>query len=118
MEAITKTEFDLTHRSEEMEEEEFNSLARLALDLTDLLCFGRADQDESAARWAMKEMISYWIDRGGKSAVSGQTTPKSEKIGNYSVTHRDEKVITLRGVTVSPAALVILDKAGLRNCNL
>lgn len=118
MEAITKTEFDLTHRSEDIDEGEFDLLAQLALDLTDLLCFGRADRDESAARRAMKEMIAYWIRRGGNQAVSGQDSPKSETVGNYSVTNRDEQLITVRGVAVCPAALVILDRAGLRNRNL
>lgn len=118
MKAITKTEFELTHDSQEIEEREFDRLAQLALDLTDLLCFGREDQNESSARRAMKEMISYWIQRGGSTAVSGPVSPKSERVGNYSITNREENLITLRGVTVSPAALVILDGAGLRNCNL
>ncbi|MBO5214160.1 MAG: hypothetical protein J6B86_05270 [Clostridia bacterium] len=118
MEAITKAEFELTHSAKDVEEKEFDLLARIALDLTELLCFGRAEQKEESARRAMKEMISYWIERGGIDAVSGPTNPKSERIGNYSVTNREENVITLHGVSVSPAALVILDGAGLRNCNL
>ncbi len=118
MDAITKPEFDLTHRSEDLEEEEFNLLAALALDLADVLCFGRADRDAEAARRAMKEMIAYWIARGGSKAVSGPSGPKSETVGNYSVTNREEKIITVHGVSVSPAALVILDRAGLRNRNV
>lgn len=120
MEAITKQEFDLTHRSadDSMEEEEFELLARLALDLTEVLCFGRAERNPEAAKRAMKERISYWIARGGSKAVSGPAGPKSESVGNYSITHREEQTVTLHGVTVSPAALIILDGAGLRNCNL
>ncbi len=118
MEAITKTEFELTHDSQGITESEFDLLSQLALDLTDLLCFGRENQNESAARRAMKEMITYWIQRGGSTAVSGPVSPKSERVGNYSVTNREEDLITLRGVAVSPAALIILDGAGLRNCNL
>ncbi len=118
MEAITKTEFELTHDSQEIAEKEFDLLSQLALDLTSILCFGREDQNENAARRAMKEMIAYWIQRGGSTAVSGSVSPKSERVGNYSVTNREENLITLRGVTVSPGALVILDGAGLRNCNL
>ncbi len=115
MEVITKSEFERTHGSGDVEEEEFRLLAQLALDTVDLLCFGRAAQKEEAARSAMKELIDYWIRRGGKNAVYGQSTPKSESIGNYSVTNREENLITLRGVVISPAALVILDRAGLRN---
>ncbi len=118
MQAITKTEFDLTHRSENLEEEEFDLLSQLALDLTNLLCFGRADRDEGSARRAMKEMIGYWVARGGMSAVSGQATPKSERIGNYSVTNREENAVTLNGVSIAPQALLILDNANLRNRNL
>lgn len=118
MEVITKEDFDLNHSTEPIDEKEFELLARLALDVTDLLCFGRANRDEATARRAMEEMIRYWIERGGTSAVDGQQKPKSERVGNYSVTHWEEPQITLRGVTVSPAALVILDRAGLRNCNL
>ncbi len=118
MEAITKTEFDLTHRSDDTEEEEFKVLSQLALDLTDLLCFGRADQNQEAARRAMKEMIAYWIARGGSKGISQSPDPKSESIGNYSVTNREENLITLRGVAIAPGALIILERAGLRNCNL
>ncbi len=118
MEAITKTEFDLTYQSNDVDEEEFQRLSLLALDLTELLCFGRADQKESAAKRAMKEMIAYWIDRGGTAAVNGSSSPKSERIGNYSVTNRDETILTLNGVSIAPSALVILDNAGLRNRNL
>lgn len=115
MEAITKTEFDLTHSSEGIGEEEFVRLSELARDLTDVLCFGRQEWNETAARRAMKEMISYWVSLGGYRAVSGQTTPKSETIGNYSVTHREETVLTVHGVSVAPSALLILDSAGLRD---
>lgn len=118
MEAITKTEFELTHSAQDISEQEFDLLAQFALDLTELLCFGRAEQKEESARRAMKEMIAYWIDRGGIDALSGPASPKSERIGNYSVTNREEEVITLHGVSVSPMALIILDRAGLRNCNL
>ncbi len=118
MEAITKTEFELTHSSQDISEQEFDLLAQFALELTDLLCFGRAEQKEESARRAMKEMISYWIERGGTGAVSSSIGPKSERIGNYSVTNREEEIITLHGVSVSPTALIILDRAGLRNCNL
>ena len=118
MEAITKADFDLNYSTDPIDDKEFAILAQLALDLTDLLCFGRTDRNEASARRAMEEMIRYWIEHGGVSAVGGQQNPKSERVGNYSITHRDEPQITLRGVTVSPAALVILDRAGLRNCNL
>lgn len=115
MELITKTEFDLTHQSDGVGEEEFLLLSELARDLTDLLCFGRQEWNETAARRAMKEMIAYWIERGGSKGISGQASPKSESIGNYSVTNRDETLITVHGVAVSPAALLILDSAGLRD---
>ena len=116
MEAITRTEFESTHSAQDIDKKEFTRLSQLALDLTNLLCFGRADLNEAAARKAMKEMIDYWISRGGVSAVSDKASPKSERVGNYSVTHRDG--VTLNGVPVSPAALMILDGAGLRNRNV
>lgn len=118
MEAITKTEFESTHSSQDIDDKEFDLLAQNALELTEVLCFGRAENDPESAKRAMKEMIAYWIERGGTRGVCGSTNPKSERIGNYSVTNREEKVITLHGVAVSPTALVILDRAGLRNCNL
>lgn len=115
MELITKTDYDLTHSSEGIGEEEFDRLSELARDLTSVLCFGREAWNESAARRAMKEMISYWISRGGYRAVSGQASPKQESIGNYSVTNREETVPTVHGVSISPSALLILDSAGLRD---
>ena len=113
MKAITKTEFDVNHRWDHIENEKFQHLSQLALDLTDLLCFGRADQNEPEARRAMSEMISYWLEQGSTNA-----TPKSERIGNYSVTNQDKREISLHGLSIAPGALIILDRAGLRNRNL
>ena len=114
MERITIEEFDLTHGSQEISEEDFDLLSQLALDTVDELCFGRASRNKDAARRAMKELISLWIARGGRSGVCGPADPKSETVGNYSVTHRDEHLMTVHGITVSPAALMILNSAGLR----
>lgn len=115
MNIITKHEFDLTHRSDGIGEEEFLRMAQCALDLTEELCFGRAAKNEPEARRAMKEMISFWIERGGLEAVYGNPRPKSETVGNYSVTNGEETVPLLQGVSVSPYALLILNRAGLRD---
>ncbi|MBQ1965718.1 MAG: hypothetical protein IIV79_03545 [Clostridia bacterium] len=116
MQAITRTEFEMTHTSQDIDKKDFQRLSQSALDLTELLCFGRADLNETAARNAMKEMIDYWISRGGVAALSDKASPKSERVGNYSVTHREG--VSLNGIPISPAALLILDNAGLRNRNV
>ena len=113
MNKITPSEFDLTHSAKDLSEEEFDLLSQRALDLTEELCFGRAERDKDAARRAMKEMIAYWIARdGGKE---GTPSVARESIGNYSVNHSEEEPITVHGVPVSPSALLILSRAGLRD---
>ena len=110
MEPLTKNEFEETHSSEGISEEDFELMAALAEDLTALLCLNRQDRDPAAARRAMKEMISYWITHRGTAGVDH---PKSERMGNYSITHRENALLTVRGVAVAPGAMVILDRAGL-----
>ncbi len=118
MQPITKSAFDLRYPDSDVREEDFEILAELALTLTDYLCFGRADKNPEAAEKAMTEMVAYWVERGGKSATDGNTLPKSERVGNYAVTYREDSALTVRGITVAPAALLILDRADLRNRNL
>lgn len=115
MDLITIEEFDLTHSAQNVSEEEFSRLSQRAWDLTDELTFGRAERNEPEARRAMKEMISYWISSGDPTSDGVSGTPKSERIGNYSVIRREEKVLTVHGVPVSPTALLILNRAGLRD---
>ena len=114
MEKITVEEFDLTHCAEHLSPEAFDLLAQRALDLTEELCFGRAERKEEEARRAMKEMISYWIlaEKDRKNGVQKMT------VGNFSVTPLREEPLTVRGVPVSPVALLILQKAGLRECSV
>ena len=111
MTKITPEEFDLTHSAKDLSEEEFAVLADRALDLTEELCFGRADRNEEAARRAMKEMIAFWIARNG--GKEGAPLTERESVGNYSVSHKSE--VTVHGVPVSPSALLILNRAGLRD---
>ncbi len=118
MQAITKADFDLRYPDSGVTEEDFELLSALALTLTDYLCFGRAHRNPAAAQRAMTEMVAYWVEKGGKTAIDGQTLPLSERVGNYAVTHREDTALTVRGVTVAPAALLILDHADLRNRNL
>ena len=110
MELITREEFDRIHSSEGVSDEDFFLMAQLAADVTNLITFGRGGKREEEAKRAMTEMVAYWIAR---KTVSGQASPKSESVGNYSVTNRDETVLTVRGVSICPAAMVILDSAGL-----
>lgn len=121
MKIITKEEFAARYPSEELSstpEEEFAGMAATAADLTDVLCFGRADRDENASERAMVEMIRYWIEREGYSAAARAHGIEREAIGNYSVTYTDGNTVTLYGLAVAPAALLILDRAGLRNRNV
>ncbi len=118
MQLITKEDFDARYPHIQVEETDFELLAQLAATLTEYLCFGRQNRNPQAAKQAMEEMIVYWAERGGKSAADARTLPKSERVGNYSVTHREEGALTVRGVTVSPTALLILDNGDLRNRNL
>lgn len=115
MDLITIEEFDLTHSAQNVSAEEFSRLSQRAWDLTDELTFGRAERKEEEARRAMKEMIAYWIACGDSASGEVAGAPKSERIGNYSVTRREEKVLTVHGVPVSPTALLILNRAGLRD---
>lgn len=121
MKPITKEEFAARYPSEELtatSEEEFSGMAATAADLTDVLCFGRASRDEAAAGRAMVEMIRYWIERGGYSAATRAYGIEREAVGNYSVSYTDRDTVTLHGLAVAPAALIILDRAGLRNRNV
>ena len=113
MNPITVEEFDLTHSAKDVSSERFEILALRALDLTEELCFGRAAQKETEARRAMKEMIAFWIENDGES--DGGVSPERETVGNYSVTRTRRSVPTVHGLTVSPAALLILQRAGLRD---
>lgn len=113
MTPITSEEFDLTHSAKDLTEEEFQILSLRALDLTEELCFGRANRNEEAARRAMKEMIAFWIARNG--GKEGAALTERESVGNYSVTHKNDETVTVHGVPVSPSALLILNRAGLRN---
>ena len=113
MNKITQEEFDLTHSAKDLTKEKFDLLSDRALDLTEELCFGRASRNEEAARRAMKEMIAFWIARnGGKEGVP---LTEREAVGNYSVTHKNDEAVTVHGVPVSPSALLILNRAGLRD---
>ncbi len=118
MDLITIQEFDLTHSARNVSQELFIRLAERARDLTEELCFGRAERNEKEARRAMKEMISYWIARGETEPGTPSPYPKSEAVGNYAITHNEEPALTVHGVSVSPAALLILKQAGLRNCGV
>lgn len=116
MERITIEEYDVTHSAKDISPETFDLLSFRALDLTEELCFGRADRDEEAARRAMKEMIGYWITLN--KGTEGTPQIRSETVGNYSVNHKEEQALTVHGVPVSPSALLILSRAGLRNRNI
>lgn len=111
MKPITKQEFSATHTLAEIEDKRFSVLAARAVDLTEELCFGRTAKNEAEARRAMKEMIAFWIDH--EDAESNDTV--SERIGNYSATRDPDRAVTVHGVPVSPAALLILSRAGLRD---
>lgn len=114
MKKITLEEFDTTHCAKGISEEEFSLLSQRALDMTEELCFGRAAQKEDAARRAMKEMIHYWIMR----AEDEKGTVERMSVGNFSITRSQASDLHLHGVPLSPTALLILQQAGLRNCNL
>lgn len=113
MERITIEEYDVTHSARDVSPETFDLLSYRALDLTEELCFGRANRDEAAARRAMKEMIAYWITLN--KGTEGAQRVQSQAVGNYSVTHKEEAVLTVHGVPISPSALLILNQSGLRN---
>ena len=113
MNPITVTEFNLTHSTKGISEERFEILALRALDLTEELCFGRAARNEKEARRAMKEMISFWIEENGESDRG--ITVEREAVGNYSVTQNIPKAPSVHGIALSPAALLILQRAGLRD---
>jgi len=113
MDRITLTDFNATHGGEEISPQLFERLSQRAADLTEELTFGRTEGKEEHLRRAMKEMIAYWITLDG--GTEGRAKIVREDVGNYSATWAQEPVLTVRGVPLSPAALLILQKAGLRD---
>lgn len=111
MKPITIQEFSVTHELGDTDEKRYSILAARALDLTEELCFGRTEKNEAQAKRAMKEMIAFWIDHGEEE----HNETVSERIGNYSATRDPDRAVTVHGVPVSPAALLILSSAGLRD---
>lgn len=113
MTRITLEEYCTTHDGEGVSVKLFDRLAQRARDLTEELCYGRCDRKEDEQRRAMKEMIAYWLELNG--GAEGEFPVLRESVGNYSVTHAEPPALFVGGVPVSPAALLILQKAGLRD---
>ena len=83
MNIITKEELLQRYPSEALDrtsEDDFRIMAELALDVTEILCYGRASRKEEAARRAMMEIIAYWIEGGGRSSVSRPREPIKEAV--------------------------------------
>ena len=114
MEKITFEEYNLTHQAKNISPEEFENLAQRALDLTEELCFGRIGNKEKDARRAMKEMISHWVRQEERKDLSAEEL----RVGNFSFKRKNGTDRTLYGISVSPEALLILERAGLRHCGV
>lgn len=89
-------------------------MAQTAAGVVQELCFGREETNETAAKWAMGEMIADWSSKGGMKYLRGNRSAKNERIGNYSVEYGTPQEMSVKGIPVSPAALIILEGAGLR----
>ena len=116
MTAVTYEEYKAEYGTPPVTEAEFGRLAQRALVAVRNLCFGREDRDETAARKAMKEILAFWISRGGEAGMTEDRLTAGETVGNYSVSYKKkEGDLSCFGLCISPTALMILTDAGLRD---